>query len=825
MPASRLSLVPRAARIFLAVVSAFALPSVAQGAWFHDGFTHVPLATTANGGQAQPVAISDGAGGALVAWLDTRFGNNDIFIQRVTGNGAIAPGWPVDGRAVCTAPFSQADIQMISDGAGGAILAWRDFRQAGANNDIYAQRVLANGTVAWTANGVAVAASANHEYEPAICSDGAGGVIVVYQYVVSGTDHDIYRARVSSSGVLVVPPTPLYAKVDYSQNPTAVSDGAGGCITAFQSNFGGTFDIVAIRFNNAGNVWPSAGNATVLCDAAGDQTYPMSVADGSGSAYFVWTDARQGTSNIDVYATHVSGATGDVSTGWLYQGAQVETTSGSALSVVACGDGLGGLLIVWNDYRASETDIYAMRLLISGVRAPGWPSNGATLCSASGSQMVPSVIPDGSGGLIATWSDNRSVAEWGIPYAQRLMANGTRPGNWDLDGDPVSLIGGGLCAIVPDGMGGAIGAPSAGSPLRMYAQRIDRFGALGNAEPVFTRIKDVAGDQGGFIRLQWKASYLDSVPLYAIDEYWLWRQTPATLARAAVSRGARWVDELSEAERAVARLEAEGSGSRLFRRANVASPNYAWEYLAAQPANASLEYSYVAPTVSDSLAGYNPRTVFMVEAHGAGNALWQSPPDSGYSVDNLAPLAPAPFTGAYSGGVTHLDWGANLESDFELYRLHRGSSSGFVPSPSNLVVQKATEGHDDVGPAGSYYKLAAVDVHGNVSAYSLLTPSETVGTGTAPPAELALGGPRPNPARGDCAIPVSLPRDSRLRIEVVDVSGRRVRNLVHGALPAGEHVVRWDGRDSAGHDVGNGLFFVRMSAEGRVFARRLLVAR
>jgi hypothetical protein len=40
----------------------------------------------------------------------------------------------------------------------------------------------------------------------------------------------------------------------------------------------------------------------------------------------------------------------------------------------------------------------------------------------------------------------------------------------------------------------------------MYAQRIDRFGALGNAEPVFTRIKDVAGDQGGFIRLQWKAS-------------------------------------------------------------------------------------------------------------------------------------------------------------------------------------------------------------------------------------------------------------------------------------------------------------------------------
>jgi hypothetical protein len=242
----------------------------------------------------------------------------------------------------------------------------------------------------------------------------------------------------------------------------------------------------------------------------------------------------------------------------------------------------------------------------------------------------------------------------------------------------------------------------------------------------------------------------------------------------------------------------------VFRRGESAEAAFAWEFLSSLPANASLQYSYVAATASDSIAGYNPRT---------------------YSVDNLSPSAPAAFTGAYANGATTLDWAPNGEVDFATYRLYRGSTAGFVPDPRTLVVETSSEGYTHPGAAGGYYKLAAVDIHGNVSPYAVLSPAGTIDVGPAVPKELALGAPRPNPARGECVIPVALPRDAELRMEILDVSGRRVRDLAPGEMPAGDHLVRWDGRDGSGRAVHNGLYFVRMRVENRVFRSRVLLAR
>ena len=110
---------------------------------------------------------------------------------------------------------------------------------------------------------------------------------------------------------------------------------------------------------------------------------------------------------------------------------------------------------------------------------------------------------------------------------------------------------------------------------------------------------------------------------------------------------------------------------------------------------------------------------------------WSSAPDSGYSVDNLPPVAPAPFTGNFSAGATHLHWGENREPDLAGYRLYRGSSAGFVPGPGNLIAAKPDTGYSDAGPAGNYYRLSAVDIHGNESGFALLTPANTSDVGGA----------------------------------------------------------------------------------------------
>ncbi|MFC1573082.1 FlgD immunoglobulin-like domain containing protein [Candidatus Eisenbacteria bacterium] len=52
---------------------------------------------------------------------------------------------------------------------------------------------------------------------------------------------------------------------------------------------------------------------------------------------------------------------------------------------------------------------------------------------------------------------------------------------------------------------------------------------------------------------------------------------------------------------------------------------------------------------------------------------------------------------------------------------------------------------------------------------------------------------------------------SPVTLDLLDLNGRLVRNLVQGALPAGISTATWDGRDVAGRPAGAGVYFVRFS--------------
>jgi len=55
---------------------------------------------------------------------------------------------------------------------------------------------------------------------------------------------------------------------------------------------------------------------------------------------------------------------------------------------------------------------------------------------------------------------------------------------------------------------------------------------------------------------------------------------------------------------------------------------------------------------------------------------------------------------------------------------------------------------------------------------------------------------------------------------VLDVTGRRVRLLVDERREAGTHRVEWDGRDSFGRPVANGVYFFRLTAAGEVLTAK-----
>jgi hypothetical protein len=165
-----------------------------------------------------------------------------------------------------------------------------------------------------------------------------------------------------------------------------------------------------------------------------------------------------------------------------------------------------------------------------------------------------------------------------------------------------------------------------------------------------------------------------------------------------------------------------------------------------------------------------------------------------------------------------LHWAENSEFDLADYRIYRGSSEAFVPGPANLIATQPDTGYADAGPAGSYYKVSAVDVHGNESGFSLLSPLLTT---DVDPAAVSFRLSRlPNPALGGrLAVTFSLPGDARATLELIDVRGRVLAHREVGTLGAGSHSIAL----ADGQSLRAGLYFVRLTQGTQVASERVTV--
>jgi hypothetical protein len=166
-----------------------------------------------------PVAVLDQVGGFIVGWCDERTGSSvsgggsdlDIYAQRL--NGAGAPQWIANGVPVCVAPADQIIPSIRPDGAGGAVLVWVDERRGGSGVDIYGQHLNASGGPMLQVNGVSIGDTTSYDFDVATTSDSGGGVIAVwddgrnghFNWRYGGTNFDIYVGRLSSPGTLDVP--------------------------------------------------------------------------------------------------------------------------------------------------------------------------------------------------------------------------------------------------------------------------------------------------------------------------------------------------------------------------------------------------------------------------------------------------------------------------------------------------------------------------------------------------------------------------------------------------------------------------------------------
>lgn len=227
-----------------------------------------------------------------------------------------------------------------------------------------------------------------------------------------------------------------------------------------------------------------------------------------------------------------------------------------------------------------------------------------------------------------------------------------------------------------------------------------------------------------------------------------------------------------------------------------------WEFVGAIPAHAESAYSMVVPTLADStIVDGMHWSVFFVRAATASPATYfDALPDSGYSVDNLAPGAPQNL--AVQGDL--LIWDASGAADFAKFSVY-GSSGSVFDASATLIAHTVDPQLDVAAQPYAHFFVTATDFSGNEGAPGSLARA------TAAQAVPGLRRPltlRPNPFNPATRVSFDLPGDGPVSVRVYDLRGREVDSVLDGvplragmreldyrsALPSGVYFMRvWSG--------------------------------
>ncbi len=202
--------------------------------------------------QNNPRIESDGANGALIGWADKRNAvDNNIYAQRVDATGVVQ--WTNNGVLVCGASNNQSALDMKYVGANGLVLTWKDDRSA--VNAIYAQLVSLAGVNQLTTDGILISNSLK-SINPNTISDGFGGAIIAWQDSTA-LGWDVKSQSINSVGAIQwsVGGETVCSAFQDQINVSHVTDNEGGAVYVWEDrrNFS-NYDLYATHFYSSGTV-------------------------------------------------------------------------------------------------------------------------------------------------------------------------------------------------------------------------------------------------------------------------------------------------------------------------------------------------------------------------------------------------------------------------------------------------------------------------------------------------------------------------------------------------------------------------------------------
>jgi hypothetical protein len=346
--------------------------------------------------QYEPWCAMDSAGNFIVAWVDYRNGNSDIYAQRFDQDGnRIDTNFRIDQE---TGSRDYWDTRISMD-ENKFVVTWQSY-VAGSTN-IYKRSFLNDGNPLSSEIRINDIVGTADQRNPAIDINAGGSVVATWQDY--RTDMAIYFQRLDASGNMI------------GQNSQLVIGFNPDVAVADDSSF-------AISYDNSGNIYfqkfsptgDSLGPAIIISDTSLNSRTKVSIDVDSENNYIVtWEDRRSG--EYDIYAQLIDPAGDTVGRNLIVSddiGGYDQYNPAIAMNPS------GAFLIAWEDLRNGDYDIYGQ--VYDSERNP-IGSNFRIDSGGTAGQYEPDAasLPDGN--FIVTWHDYRDPN--GI-YAQIVDSTG-----------------------------------------------------------------------------------------------------------------------------------------------------------------------------------------------------------------------------------------------------------------------------------------------------------------------------------------------------------------------------------------------------------------
>lgn len=310
-------------------------------------------------------------------------------------------------------------------------------------------------------------------------------------------------------------------------------------------------------------------------------------------------------------------------------------------------------------------------------------------------------------------------------------------------------------------------------------------------EPRITSIADIGNDQGRKVKIRFRRSgWDDAAASNPVTRYVAFRRDDAPPA----------VASHQSAGQAMERPQATG-----------------WTEVGSVGAYGDDTYGMDVPTIGDSTIALGQYlSVFYIRAAtDVPTTFYDSSPDSGYSLDNLAPGIPQNFV--YTAG--NLSWDQSTASDFDYFTVYGANSNDF--GAAAIVDYSVSPAMDVAASPYAYYYVTATDFSGNEGKPN--TVHVLSGVGDTPKHYVLALSNYPNPFNPRTTVRYTLPSRGHVTIDVYDASGAHVATLFDGERSAGAYSVGWDGRTASGAIASSGVYFARIEHPSGVRTKKMVL--